>query len=129
MASTEQIRANIERYVELFSAGDSEAWSQLFAADAFHEDPVATPPNEGREAIRAFLDNTQTMFGGVRLSTIEEPIVIGNEAILTVRVSAGSGAGRVAVPRIVDVVQFNELGEITSLRAFWDVSTLTPDPE
>jgi steroid delta-isomerase len=129
MATTEQIRAIVDRYIELFSAGDADGWSQLFAADAFHEDPVGTPPNEGRDAVRAFYVNTQAMFGRARLSAAEEPIVLGNEAVVTLRASAGAGESRVVIPRIVDLMTFNDAGEIASLRAFWDMATITPDPE
>jgi steroid delta-isomerase len=128
MATTEQIRAIVDRYIELFSAGDVDGWSQLFAADAFHEDPVGTPPNEGREAVAAFYVNTQAMFGSVRLSAVEEPIVLGNEAVVTLRASAGAGESRVVIPRIVDLMTFNDAGEIASLRAFWDMASITPDP-
>jgi steroid delta-isomerase len=129
MATTEQIRAIVDRYIELFSAGDAEGWSQLFAADAFHEDPVGTPPNEGRDAVKAFYVNTQTMFGSARLEAAEEAIVLGNEAIVTLRAIAGAGASRVVIPRIVDLMTFNDAGEIASLRAFWDMASITPDPE
>jgi steroid delta-isomerase len=129
LATTEQIRAALDRYIELFSAGDGEAWSQLFAVDVRHEDPVGTPVNEGRDAVAAFYANTVALFGSIRLTAAEAPIVLGNEAILTLRASAGAGDGRVTIPRIVDLITFNELGEIASLRAFWDMASITPDPE
>lgn len=129
MATTEQHRAALDRYIELFSAGEAGAWSELFAVDADHEDPVGTPPNEGRPGILAFYENTRKMFGSVSLRATQPPIVIGNEAVMTLEAVFGEGEGRARIPHIVDVIKFDESGDICSLRAFWDMASLTPDPE
>ena len=43
MPDAAQIRAHVDRYVELFSANDREGWLDLFAPNATMEDPVGTP--------------------------------------------------------------------------------------
>ena len=130
MATTEEIRAVIDRYIETFSSNDADAWVATFAEDATQEDPVGTPVNTGREAIKAFYENTSAMFGGgLNLVLKEEPIIIGHEATLSLYAQAGSGASRNRMPRIIDLLMFNEAGQITSLRAFWTVESIEPDPE
>jgi len=130
MPTTDQIRATLDQYVERFCAGDSAAWAALFTEDASQEDPVGTPANIGREAIAAFYDNSSALFGGnLKIAPTSEPIIAGNEAILIFSATGGSGESRARVPQIVDHLTFAEDGSIASLRAFWDMATITPDPE
>lgn len=128
MPSTEQIRDTVDQYIERFNAGDGGRWASLFAEDATHEDPVGTPANVGRDAIAAFYESSASSFGTIRLHRKDEPIVAGNEAVVTLWVQIGSGAQRTKIPHIVDVFTFRETGEIASLRAYWDMASLTPDP-
>jgi len=129
MATPDEIRATIDRYIESFSSGDAAGWAALFAEDATQEDPVGTPVNTGRPAIQAFLDNSLAMFGTLRLVTKQEPVIIGHEAALSLFALAGSGEGRVRMPDIIDHMTFGDDGSITSLRAFWTMESITPDPE
>jgi steroid delta-isomerase len=123
------LRATIDNYAERFSAGDRDGWVDLFTADARQEDPVGTPVNIGHEAIGGFYDNMVGGFGVPRLALSAEPIIVGNEAMVELNVVAGSGEGRVRIPRIIDHMTFADDGRISSLRAFWDPTTIVPDPE
>lgn len=123
------VRATVDSYAERFSAGDRDGWVALFTADARQEDPVGTPVNIGHEAIGGFYDNMVGGFGVPQLSLSQEPIIVGNEAMVELNVVAGSGEGRVRIPRILDHMTFAEDGRIESLRAFWDPTSITPDPE
>lgn len=130
MATPEQIRSTLDRYVETFSSNDADGWVATFAEDATQEDPVGTPVNKGRDAIKEFYVNTSNMFGGgLQLVLKEEPIIIGHEAVLSAYAIAGSGENRNRMPRIIDHLTFNEDGSIASLRAFWTLESIQPDPE
>jgi steroid delta-isomerase len=54
MQAPDRIRAIFARYVELVSAGKSDAIADLYAKDATLEDPIGAPQKRGREAIREF---------------------------------------------------------------------------
>src|SRR6478672_9346563 len=111
MASPEQIRATLDAYVATFTAHDRSGWLALFASDATQEDPVGGPVNTGTEAIGGFWDATHAL-GDLRLEQTDEPIILGHEALLFIRVLVGSGADRLSVPRIVDHIQFTEDAKI-----------------
>lgn len=128
MPTNEEMRATLGAYVAKFSAHDRDAWLALFADDATQEDPVGAPVNTGHEAIGTFWDNTHAL-GDLALEVTDEPIVLEGEALLFIRVLVGHGPERMTVPRIVDHISFAGDGRIQSLRAFWDPSSMGPDPE
>jgi steroid delta-isomerase len=130
MATPEQIRSTLDRYVETFSSNDADGWVATFAEDATQEDPVGTPVNKGRDAIREFYANTSAMFGGaLKLTMKEDPIIIDHEVALSAYAQAGSGEARSRMPRIIDHITFNDDASIASLRAFWTLDSMEPDPE
>lgn len=130
MATPDEIRATIDRYIETFSSNDPEGWAATFAEDATQEDPVGTPVNKGRDAIKEFYTNTSNMFGGgLKLVAKEEPIIIDHEVVISLYAQAGSGESRNRMPRIIDHLTFNEDASIASLRAFWTLDSIEPDPE
>ena len=130
MATPDEIRAVIDQYVGRFSSGDGAGWAALFAEDATQEDPVGSPPNVGRAAIQGFYDSmTEMLGGGLRIELKHEPIIVGHEAAFAASAYAGTGADRARMPDIVDLLTFAEDGSITSLRAFWTMESMVPDPE
>jgi steroid delta-isomerase len=130
MATPDEIRAVVDRYIETFSSNDADGWAATFAEDATQEDPVGTPVNKGRDAIKEFYVNTSNMFGGgLKLVLKDEPIIIGHEVALSAYAQAGSGEGRMRMPRIIDHITINDDGSIASLRAFWTLESMEPDPE
>ena len=129
MPTPDDIRALIDTYVERFSAGDAAGWAALFAPDATHEDPVGSEPNRGRDAIRAFYEQSIGMFGSLQLVRTGEVVVAGNEAAATFQAHAGTGAGRVLMPHIIDVLRVDDDGLITQLRAYWQFDSVVPAPE
>lgn len=129
MATTDAIRATIDQYVERFCAGDAGAWSELFSVDAEQEDPVGSPVNRGRDAVKAFYENTSAMFGGgMHVEQTADPVIVGDEAIVFLTATGGEGEGRARVPRIIDHMTFDDNAEIKSLRAFWTMESIVPEP-
>jgi steroid delta-isomerase len=130
MATTEQIRAAIDRYITTFSNNEPARWAECFTPDATQEDPVGTPANVGREAIEGFYRNTSEMVGGnLKLQVKGEPIIIGHEVAMALEAFSGTGADRVRIPLIIDLLTFDEDASITSLRAYWTLESMVPAPE
>ncbi len=129
MATAEDIRTTIDSYVSCMSANDRTAWTALFTEDARQEDPVGSPENVGHEAIAGFFDGVVAMLGAPTITLTHEPIIIGQEAVVLLQVVAGTGDSRVRIPLIVDHMRFADDARITQLRAFWDATSLTPDPQ
>lgn len=118
MPSVEQITATVAEYARRISTGTSAEIAALFAPDASVEDPVGAGTHVGMDAIRAFF----TGLDGVR----------SEAEVLTLRVAGGLAAFHMRVTltqperttRIepIDVMEFDEAGQITSLRAFWSTA-------
>jgi len=121
----EEIRATVQRYTEVFSAGDKEAYVGLFADDATLEDPVGGGVHRGTDAIRAFWDMTREMTPSIELAVTGPIRVAGNEAAFPGEARPLLGEDRMMVP-IVDTLAFDDDGKITQLRAFWDFADLRP---
>jgi steroid Delta-isomerase len=123
---TDTIEQTIERYQATFSADDREGWLALFTDDAVLEDPVGSPPHEGREAIAAFWDavHARTERGSVRMT--QGPAVCGLEAAWAFELDVTLRSGRRSLVEIIDHGTFTEDGRIRSIRAFWSPATARP---
>jgi steroid Delta-isomerase len=123
--SDESVLRTIERYQSTFSAEDREGWLALFTDDAVLEDPVGSPPHEGREAIAAFWDgvHARTDRGSVRMT--QGPAVCGLEAAWAFELDV-TVAGRRSLVEIIDHGTFAEDGRIRRIRAFWGPDTARP---
>ena len=55
MASKEATQSAVADYFGAVSRMDANAVAEAFAADGVSHDPAGTPPHEGREAIREFM--------------------------------------------------------------------------
>ena len=120
---TDEIRATVDQYVERFNAGDFDGVAALFTDDATQEDPVGTPPNVGREAIRQFFANLEGV-GKPQLNVLHDPIVIGNEAMLTFSVLTEIGDQKITMPFVVDHMTLADDGRIANIRAFFDPTSM-----
>jgi steroid Delta-isomerase len=115
MPTPDQIRATVETYVKLMTAGDAEGITALYADHATVEDPIGAPLQTGRDAIRKWYGNSA---GKVRLS-LEGPIrVAGGEAAFAMVGTLGAPESPMYID-IIDVMKFDAAGKIVSMRAFW----------
>jgi steroid Delta-isomerase len=123
--SDDAVLHTIERYQSTFSADDREGWLALFTDDAVLEDPVGSPPHEGREAIAAFWDavHARTERGSVRMT--QGPAVCGLEAAWAFELDV-TVKGRRSLVEIIDHGTFADDGRIRSIRAFWSAATARP---
>ncbi|MFK7898626.1 MAG: nuclear transport factor 2 family protein [Myxococcota bacterium] len=111
-ASNDHIRQTIENYLAFMNAGKADEIAALYAEDATVEDPIGTPPFQGREAIRDFYAKAA---GNVKLEATGNPRVAAGEAAFPMRVVVGPSH----IIEVIDVMDFNDEGLIQSMRAFW----------
>jgi steroid Delta-isomerase len=124
-ASADQITATIDRYVEVFSAGDRAGYLALFADDATVEDPVGGEVVRGADGIAAFWDGVRAMASEINLTRTGPARIAAGEAAFPLRAVTDLGEMQLGVD-IIDVMAFADDGRITSLRAFWDPSDMAP---
>lgn len=115
MATADEIRSTVERYVKLLDAGDADAIALLYAEDASVEDPVGSPPRRGRDTLRAFYAASSGRLRAERTGPVR---VCGHEAAFPMLARVGS-ADAPALIDVIDVMTFDEDGRIASMRAFW----------
>ena len=117
MPTRDHIESVIVQYVDAVGRQDLEATLALFADDAHQEDPVGTPPNIGRDAIRAFFERA---YAAPFSTELTGPLLVtGDHAAVhfTIRVPLGEDTMTV---RVIDQVRFDDDGLIAELRAVVD---------
>ena len=124
MASNEQIQATVDRYIDAYAQNDKAAFLALWAPDGVLEDPVGTPAHVGPDALGAFWDGAREMADHIVLK-LEKAVIAGGEAAVTIEINAHMGEGGLVMPA-VDIMRFDDDGLLTSVRAYWDISTATP---
>jgi steroid delta-isomerase len=125
MADAATLQKTIATYMAVFTAEDREGWLDLFADDAWIEDPVGTPRRTGREEIGAFWDESHAVPDAIELRPLGIVTVIGNEGIFTMQARATLG-GAVYGIDIIDLMTFDDEGKITTMRAFFDPTAMKP---
>jgi steroid delta-isomerase len=113
-----QMRAALQRYVDAINACDTEAVVALYAEDATIEDPVGSPPIQGRAAIAAFYGKVVPL--GLKLRMVA-PVrgSHGNAAAMAFEVEAPAPGGVRSLIRVIDVMTFDAAGRFTSMKAYW----------
>ncbi|MGN6696883.1 MAG: nuclear transport factor 2 family protein [Thermomicrobiales bacterium] len=119
----ETIQAALDAYFAAIKALDTEAFVACFAADAVQEDPVGTPPNQGHDAIRRFFNGITGGFDQLEL-TPDSTFINGNSAAVKWTGHGVAKNGREGHFEGIDVVDVNDAGSITRLRAFWNPAAL-----
>jgi steroid Delta-isomerase len=122
---SELLRGRIRTYMERFSANDREGWLDLFADDAWIEDPVGTPRRQGRAEIGAFWDESHEVPDAIELVPLGILTVVGDEAVFTMQARA-TLAGQVFGIDVIDLMTFDDAGRITTMRAFFDPTAMRP---
>jgi steroid delta-isomerase len=125
MPDADVINATIDAYLAAFTASDRAGWLACFAEDAWIEDPVGTPRRDGVEAIGAFWDETHSMPDSIELRPLGLRIVIGAEAVFTMQARPVLGDDTYELD-VIDHMTFDDAGKITTMRAFFDPSTMRP---
>ncbi|MDO3649495.1 nuclear transport factor 2 family protein [Nocardia mangyaensis] len=115
MASADDIRDTVRRYVEAVGSGTAADIVALYREDATVEDPVGSEPHVGHAAIRKFYEVIEPLERSSELFTVR---VAGDSAAFSFRIVTRFGEQRFTLDPI-DVMTFDENGLISSMRAFW----------
>jgi steroid delta-isomerase len=115
MASADDIRSTVSKYLDAVGGGTSADVAALYADNATLEDPVGTEPLVGREAIEKFYSALDAVQNKTELLSIR---VAGNSAAFAFRVVTDTGEQTITIEPI-DVMTFDDQARITSMRAFW----------
>jgi steroid delta-isomerase len=119
MASKEMIESAIDAYLGAIRDMDADAFANAFAPDGVSNDPVGTPPHEGHDAIRAFLQGILAACESVSL-TPNQVFVAGDSAALKWTGQLTTRSGQSVTFEGIDVIQVNDNSKIQTLHAFWD---------
>jgi steroid delta-isomerase len=117
----EQIEAAVEDVFAGLAAFDFPRVLNHFADDAVVEDPVGTPPIQGKEAVAAYLGTFPTLFSELKLYSLDVK-VCGREAAVKWRLRFKTKAGNTFFLDGIGLFEFNEEGKITSEREFFDLA-------
>ncbi len=118
-ANSDHIRKTIDRYIELMNAEDFDSIAELYAEGATLEDPVGSEPLHGREAVRKFYADS---VGDVTLELTGSPRVAAGQVAFPMHARIGG----TEILEIIDVMVFNDDGQIASMRAFWSSDKFQP---
>jgi steroid Delta-isomerase len=125
MPTSAELRAALDRYAQTVGTRDAEAYAALFTPDAVQVDPYPTPPNVGRDAIRAFM---QRSFEACEAMTFEVEAChpVADKVGITFHITAtpAGGAGTMHI-RGVEVFTFTDDCLISAVDAYWGEDDLT----
>ncbi|MEV0250992.1 nuclear transport factor 2 family protein [Nocardia sp. NPDC050712] len=124
---TQQIRDVVEQYVKLVGSGPTEDIVQLYAPDATVEDPIGTEPRVGHEAIREFYEVIANLDRETELRP-ETVRIAGNHAAFLFTLVTKFGDQRFTLSPI-DVMEFDDAGKITRMRAYWSQEDMSSAPD
>ena len=122
MPDAQHIRQVYERYPELVTKGDVDGIVDLYAEDAWIEDPIGSDRLSGRDAIRRFYE---TSAGSVTMKRTGPGRVAGSEAATPMVVLIGPEGEQKALD-IISVMTFDDAGKVASMRAFWSFDAMRP---
>jgi steroid Delta-isomerase len=123
MSTAEHIAEVVNRYIGLVAGGSADQMVELYAEDATVEDPVGGGEvHIGRQAIHGFYS---AMEGVERECELVSLRVAGHEAAFLYRLTVKGGDGAIRIEPI-DVMVFNEDGEVAAMKAYWSAADVTP---
>lgn len=123
MATPEQIRTTVDRYIEHWSQGDRAAWLELFAPHATVEDPIGSDVRTGPAELTELWDLVHGLADRLQLVRTGPTRVAGHEAAFPMQALTVTGGTELVVD-IIDVMTFDDAARITSMRAYWDASEM-----
>ena len=118
MPTTAQLREVMERYANTVGSRDADAYAALFTADAVQVDPYPTPPNVGREAIRAFMQRSFDGCETMRFDVVDLHAV-ADKAAITFHITLTLAGGSTMHIRGVEIFTVNDDGLISAVDAYW----------
>jgi len=119
--SADEIRGLIQRHVELWNAGDKDAWlahwQSVVTGEVSMEDPVGTPVKRGWDVMGEVWDASPN--ADWKLS-VERLYVCANTGAAVIR-NAGSVAGTPTVIESIEIYAFADDGSLHT-QTYWELA-------
>ncbi|HLY34518.1 MAG TPA: nuclear transport factor 2 family protein [Jatrophihabitantaceae bacterium] len=115
MPSVAEMRATVDKYLELVASGTAEQLADLYADDATVEDPVGTDPHVGRDGVLEFYKVIEPFKRSTELVSFK---AAGNVAVFEFHIVTYFDAMTIEL-NPVDVMEFGDDGLVTRMRALW----------
>ncbi len=119
--TAEEIRAAVERHVELWNAGDKEAWlahwKGVVPGEATMEDPVGTPTKRGWAVMGDVWDASPNADWKLGIDLL---YVCGTTGAAVIR-NSGTVNGEPTLIRSIEIYKFGDDGSLHT-STFWDLS-------
>ena len=117
-----QIAAQVHKYLAALNAHDLALIEELYADDAFAEDPAGSRPREGIAAIRNLYERTFALNISARLTGDLRICNLDVAFPMTAFLESGENPFKIDV---ISVCTFNEAGKIIARRSYWGPDNLS----
>jgi steroid Delta-isomerase len=119
------IQSTLDRYfaASCLTTHKVEAMVACFAENSISYDPAEGPALEGQEGLRQFFESVVALFAEVAL-TADYTSINGHEAAVKWSGRGISHNGTEVHFEGIDWFEFNAQGQIQSMRAYWNPSTM-----
>lgn len=124
MPTTAQLRETIARYATVISARDADAYAAQFTPDAVQVDPYPTPPNVGRDAIRAFIQRSYDACEAMEFE-VESIHPVADKAAIEFHITVTLAGGGTMHIRGTEIFTVTDEGLISAVDAYWGDEDLT----
>ena len=126
MPTTTQLREAMSRYAEAASSRDADRYAALFTPDAVQVDPYPTGVHNGREEIRAFIQQSFEACETMKFE-VEECHPVADKAAVRFHITLGLEGGVIMHIRGVEVFTVTDEGLISAVDAYWGEEDVTFD--
>ena len=124
MPTTTQLREAMSRYAEAASSRDADRYAALFTPDAVQVDPYPTGVHNGREEIRAFIQQSFEACETMKFE-VEECHPVADKAAVRFHITVGLEDGAAMHIRGVEIFTVTEEGLISAVEAYWGEEDVT----
>jgi uncharacterized protein (TIGR02246 family) len=124
MPTATLLRETMARYAEAASSRDANRYAALFTPDAVQVDPYPSGVHNGRDEIRAFIEQS---FDACEAMTfeVEECHPVADKAAIRFQITLALEGGAVMRIRGVEVFTVTDEGLISAVEAYWGEEDVT----
>jgi steroid delta-isomerase len=116
--TTAQLRETVAHYASVISARDADAYAAQFTVDAVQVDPYPTPPNVGRDAIRAFIQRSYDACEAMRFE-VESIHPVADKAAIEFHITVTLAGGGTMHIRGTEIFTVTDEALISRVDAYW----------
>jgi steroid Delta-isomerase len=120
----QHIESALRTYIDTWATGDVEARLALFADDVIIEDPATVRRASSKAELAEFV-TVGIASDWDMVFSFDRVVVVGNEAVLTYRITLRAGNATPAELLVNAHVEFDSDGLIRRFRTFFDTASIT----